>query len=545
MKRSADTRLDGQLSTSKKARLDDNHRRVIFAPVQRVGEVFKYEPLPSSRNAFRLVQIKCLDLRGILWCEIACYETSKCPKYHAVSYCWGNVDDSSMIILNGRTFPVRRNLLSLLRNIGGRVKGQYLWIDAICIDQSSTEERNHQVRMMGQIYSGAREVIAWLGAMDEDCEEVVKYLRRACGSAKYLHPESCRNAPKLECLKNLLALKRFLEREYWHRTWIIQEIVLARRVQLICGTEVISWHRLRKLKDLWSQAYFPGADKAKMLGIDESVIFRLMHERSQQTSERLSQLIKRYRSSRCEDSRDKVYALLALAADCEEESTFNANYGRSLAQLFCDVMLFCKDIKANGRMLFAGQLQETLDLHPSEIQDFIHYEADFWWDAFRHIGTRVPHQIKKPFASMDGLQRCEGLLVGAISSSFTDQERVDRLRFSWANSTRIPKMDTYFMVEDVKDDQFSIRQRATGRSNLSFACIAKGDLVYQFRASPIALVMRASNDRTHDEVIALALTGGVDTASFAHNGMQIRTFLLKPSEILAMRLICAASSSRR
>ena len=37
------------------------------------------------------------------------------------------------------------------------------WIDAVCIDQICTSERNHQVSVMGRIYSQAREGVAWLG----------------------------------------------------------------------------------------------------------------------------------------------------------------------------------------------------------------------------------------------------------------------------------------------------------------------------------------------------------------------------------------------
>jgi hypothetical protein len=37
------------------------------------------------------------------------------------------------------------------------------WIDALCIDQCSILERNHQVAQMCSIYTKAQEVIAWLG----------------------------------------------------------------------------------------------------------------------------------------------------------------------------------------------------------------------------------------------------------------------------------------------------------------------------------------------------------------------------------------------
>ncbi|KAF2633929.1 HET-domain-containing protein [Macroventuria anomochaeta] len=39
----------------------------------------------------------------------------------------------------------------------------WFWIDALCIDQDNVDERNHQVQQMGEIFSCAQQVFAWLG----------------------------------------------------------------------------------------------------------------------------------------------------------------------------------------------------------------------------------------------------------------------------------------------------------------------------------------------------------------------------------------------
>jgi hypothetical protein len=46
--------------------------------------------------------------------------------------------------------------------------GLTLWIDQICIDQETTEEKNHQVSMMSSIYSNASRVITYFGPACED-----------------------------------------------------------------------------------------------------------------------------------------------------------------------------------------------------------------------------------------------------------------------------------------------------------------------------------------------------------------------------------------
>jgi len=44
--------------------------------------------------------------------------------------------------------------------------GSVFWIDALCIDQNNTKEKNHQVKQMGKIYANAYRVVSWLGWWD-------------------------------------------------------------------------------------------------------------------------------------------------------------------------------------------------------------------------------------------------------------------------------------------------------------------------------------------------------------------------------------------
>jgi Heterokaryon incompatibility protein (HET) len=55
--------------------------------------------------------------------------------------------------------------LMCLRDINST---RYYWIDAICIDQSNVSERNAQIQIMGDIYSGAATMRAHVNDMDEE-----------------------------------------------------------------------------------------------------------------------------------------------------------------------------------------------------------------------------------------------------------------------------------------------------------------------------------------------------------------------------------------
>jgi hypothetical protein len=51
-----------------------------------------------------------------------------------------------------------------------------MWIDSICIDQTSTDERNQQVALMGEIYGRAMGVNIWLGESDEQTDACIRWI---------------------------------------------------------------------------------------------------------------------------------------------------------------------------------------------------------------------------------------------------------------------------------------------------------------------------------------------------------------------------------
>lgn len=83
-------------------------------------------------------------------------------EYETVSYVWGYRKPERPIILNGHCFKVSRNIEMMLRYFRLRDAERTLWIDALCIDQSNTEDRNSQVRMMRDIYAQCSRCLAWL-----------------------------------------------------------------------------------------------------------------------------------------------------------------------------------------------------------------------------------------------------------------------------------------------------------------------------------------------------------------------------------------------
>jgi len=69
------------------------------------------------------------------------------------------------------------NLVAALDDLRDQKRPLRLWIDAICIDQTNTQERNVQVGLMREIYSVAQRTIIYLGSGRKNLESFFSDLR--------------------------------------------------------------------------------------------------------------------------------------------------------------------------------------------------------------------------------------------------------------------------------------------------------------------------------------------------------------------------------
>nr|OQO30700.1 hypothetical protein B0A51_01975 [Rachicladosporium sp. CCFEE 5018] len=86
------------------------------------------------------------------------------PVYRALSYTW-DIEQArfELEMPQGSVLRVRKNLWDALVSMGDTATEAWVWCDAVCINQSSDIERNHQVKLMADIYRNANIVEAWLG----------------------------------------------------------------------------------------------------------------------------------------------------------------------------------------------------------------------------------------------------------------------------------------------------------------------------------------------------------------------------------------------
>ncbi|PPJ51461.1 hypothetical protein CBER1_09170 [Cercospora berteroae] len=171
----------------------------------------------------------------------------KDPEYEALSYQWGDPKITTEILLNGVSWRITNNLHSALKaflsySAGSSRPPVRLWIDAVCINQLSEFEKSWQIPLMFRIYSQARNVRSWLDPRDFESEEQMSSAFRllkeySLGVAGFqapnedLHPDQA-NA----ILESFDVLADLFRNKYWRRRWITQEIVLAKKLSIHCGS---------------------------------------------------------------------------------------------------------------------------------------------------------------------------------------------------------------------------------------------------------------------------------------------------------------------
>lgn len=121
--------------------------------------------------------------------------------------------------------PVSTNLAQALKRIRYPFGIRYVWVDAVCIDQSNLTERGHQVKMMGYIYSKASRVLVWLGA-DTDATpkgplEVV------------LEAAEGRISPRESVTKEAFGAMSCCD--WFSRLWVVWELLCSKSALFIWG----------------------------------------------------------------------------------------------------------------------------------------------------------------------------------------------------------------------------------------------------------------------------------------------------------------------
>ena len=273
---------------------------------------FRHDPLDLTGNAIRLLQILPGNSTSIIQCRLI-HCSHSITQYSCLSYVWGDTSVLKAISVNKKHFVVRQNLWDFLRTARAKRMHRLFWIDAICIDQDNISERNHQVQRMSEIYGMADKVFVWLGHMPG--------LRFGFSPTyrvlDFLAARGVQRVPR-GLVQILLSLETrfrlFKEVKYWERAWIFQEVILARKPQLMMGSSIVDFRKFAQIYIIWVRAI---GDRAlhgwPIPGSGLYFICKSVNQgRRELTLQDWMQLLP---SLECFDRRDRVYAMTGI---CKE-----------------------------------------------------------------------------------------------------------------------------------------------------------------------------------------------------------------------------------
>ncbi|KAI4224637.1 MAG: hypothetical protein L6R36_004512 [Xanthoria steineri] len=333
------------------------------------------------------------------------------PSYEALSYAWGSAQDTLRIrvateeiakqaVLDWSkstlgssdrdgfqrdsfhgvpysSLDVTRNLAVALQHLRYEHEPRVLWIDAICINQREVPERNAQVQRMGDIYRSARQTNIWLGPEEDNSCLAIEALDHL--AAKFtidwstytivatgeIKDDVDQDENPVD-IKQLSSIRRLLERPWFERLWVWQEVRLARSAVVVCGLAFLHWDRLRSASYcLGQRGYLGNLLYDKISGLSS---YEFSKEQTFYASLFLN--LRDSRLCKCSDQRDRIYALANISSlhrsqSPEYQPILRPDYSKDVGRVFQDFVLWDIEGSNSLRILLYCNLQEALPNVPS------------------------------------------------------------------------------------------------------------------------------------------------------------------------------------
>ncbi|KAH6665380.1 heterokaryon incompatibility protein-domain-containing protein [Halenospora varia] len=385
------------------------------------SEKSPYGYIPLSPGSIRLLTLlpSSPEYPNILTCSLKEVPLSSKPDYRALSYTWGSNTFTHTLHISPTSsiLHITHNLYDALvnfrdhpfdeKNEGGEKEGVKLWVDAICIDQSSPPEKAHQIPLMAEIYAQAESVLIWLGPPSSGTPDALNYLSkvgrgfldRSVGS-KIQEPKIEENDPEfgeenkvlwkmVYGAENSEAMKKsddIWARSWFGRRWIVQELCFARRASVYVGKGKIEWEELALAAEALSVLDGGGATfvnrrtgglksgkkpengekELAAKGLSNVVKLERMRKRmlepnAEGEGERGNVgIFDDARGFECRDDKDRIFALLGIFNYGRKEK-FEIGYEKKEAEVFDAFARFClREEGGVGILSWAGMGNQAL-----------------------------------------------------------------------------------------------------------------------------------------------------------------------------------------
>ncbi|UPL02194.1 hypothetical protein LCI18_013128 [Fusarium solani-melongenae] len=284
---------------------------------------------------FRVLVLEPGTRNDKLSCKLCICKHSDRISYLALSYAWGAPAKVEQVRCNDQMIGIGSNLHQALIHLRHARFDRIIWVDALCINQDDFDEQ----------------VLVWLGKADLHSTTVFESLipskwdtfRQGTNWNTIGLDFTIADHKDFPTPSDLGSLGQLLERPWFRRLWVLQEVALANHVTLMAGDSRISWdsfasliHRVHRSGS--SQRDFSATAQISVKAVIEIESTRRSMQSSAARHQRpLLSVLLATSSGECSDIRDKIFAVLALADDYDldrDTDDLSPNYHLSPHEVF-------------------------------------------------------------------------------------------------------------------------------------------------------------------------------------------------------------------
>jgi hypothetical protein len=394
---------------------------------------FSYQPLTGPKDIRLLVFDPSLDPQP----PVLTFKLINVPleqvyeKYLALSYVWGENKNKRRIRVNGKDFDVTPNLEVALRNVWAKQFTTCIWVDAICINQSSNLEKNSQIRLMGEIYLSSFIVLIWLGEATPQSALAIAHLDQNIShkdGSMTIDLDYPVNDPRYADAWDAMG-QDLLKRPWWRRAWVTQEVALANRSTVLCGQDVLAFEKLAfgtMIAFNHDLNVFYGSEDGftNNWNVTRKQEYRLKRVRGQDMP--LHELLANNISSSATDPRDIIYSLLGLATDVKDAAELIPDYDATVEQLYTNLVKFHVRKYNTIDLICVSRNPKKHDKLPSWVPDWSNLKETMSESLIRLTSTTDANRYdfhaskSRPlkndvFASGENVLHVSGVLVDKIA----------------------------------------------------------------------------------------------------------------------------------
>jgi Heterokaryon incompatibility protein (HET) len=297
-------------------------------------------------------------------------------EYEAISYTWGETKLTKPLHTEDGDLKIAENLQSALKQFRLANTPRLLWADALCINQENDIEKSKQVELMGSIYKAAKTVLIWLGPLSLHTLWSMEYLQVLAGESDRFGISRPKGKSRVWVTGPQLAggqkdgvdilesamlahAETLYERLWFTRLWIVQESVLAQKLEIWSGEFQMDWIDFELATTLLVAAFgavggYPEVMRPilrawKLIDIRNNYQIGLSGNYAEtDTYLSFDVFANDMKFQDCKDDRDRVYGLLSISG---AERTMIPDYSKTVAEVYTE---FAVKHGGSGMLFDAG-----------------------------------------------------------------------------------------------------------------------------------------------------------------------------------------------